>query len=129
MVENNMSKESKNLPNSVKTSGLMGRSLAILSKLEEKKSEQMSAGNQLLPEDKNQKQVEVEVGNVGTMKTVDIIDALVEAGKNLVHKFDAPIVFKNGVYTIQNNLETSTVKIDPNFKALVESVCLNRVGL
>ncbi len=33
-----------------------------------------------------------------------------------------PIVEQNGVFTIQENIETSAVKQDPYFKDLVESV-------
>jgi len=64
------------------------------------------------------------MGNVGTMNTANIAEDAVAAKEN--HKADkdeTPIVFKNGIYTIQNNLETSAVKMDPALKALVDSVC------
>lgn len=37
-------------------------------------------------------------------------------------KLQEPIVEKDGIFSIKQNLETSKVVIDPEFKALVDSV-------
>lgn len=86
--------------------GLMGKSLDILHQIKQK-----SAGKQT-----EQTKKQVEMGSVGTMKTA-------ENDENYKTQETMPIVLKNGIYTIKTELETGAVKIDPAFKALVDSVC------
>lgn len=118
--------QSKNPLEPVHHGGLMGRSLDILRNMAAQKdcSSRTSEWERTEDEDIEKKQVDVEVGKVGTMNTGDIIDNVVELKENYKsQQIETPIIFNNGIYTIQKNLETSAVKIDPAFKALVDSVC------
>ena len=96
---------------SVRHVGLMGRSIEILQARQSKIQG-------------TQNETQAKSGSAEKMKMIDSIEGSCEAGENYkANKNDTPIVFKNGVYTIRNDLETSSVKMDPALKALVDSVC------
>lgn len=119
-------KISENPLGTARRSGLMGRSIDILLALQSKKAveSEQSAGNQAVQKTSFKNVEKLEMGNVGKMSTVNLVERSVEADENRMSQADeAPIVFKNGIYSIQNNLETSAVKMDPMLKALVDSVC------
>ena len=104
----------------------MCRSIDILLALQSKRAveSEQSAGNQAVQKTSFKNVEKLEMGNVGKMSTVNLVERSVEADENRMSQADeAPIVFKNGIYSIQNNLETSAVKMDPMLKALVDSVC------
>ena len=91
---------------SVQRGGLMVRSIEILHSLQSKKN------------------TETNQGNFEEMNSVENIESGVNAEENCKKQDGgASIVMKNGIYTIKNNLETSSVKMDPALKALVDSVC------
>lgn len=91
---------------SAQKGGLMVRSIEILHSLQLKKN------------------TETNQGSIEEMNFVENIESGVSAEENCKKQDGgASIVMKNGVYTIRKNLETSTVKMDPALKALVDSVC------